>query len=214
VKPVVAIDMDGTLGDYHGHFIRFAAQWIGDDEAVLRCSLDMYNGSIPFKDYFCARFYCSVTTYRQIKLAYRQGGMKRSMPPYRGAKAACDMVTKAGGELWITTTRPYLSFDTILPDTLEWFDRQQIGFDHLIFDADKYAVLADRVDSGRVVAVLDDLPEMYDAAEEHFGDEVPILISNPYNWKVVRRYREPLIDATTIVRRRILQWKEQHAGTN
>lgn len=26
--PIVALDIDGTLGDYHSHFLRFAEQWL------------------------------------------------------------------------------------------------------------------------------------------------------------------------------------------
>ena len=29
VKPIVAIDLDGTIADYHGSLFRFAEQWFG-----------------------------------------------------------------------------------------------------------------------------------------------------------------------------------------
>lgn len=72
--PVVALDIDGTLGDYHGHFIRFAEQYIG---RKLPDPYEITNG-IPLHKYL----HISKATYRQVKLAYRQGGMKRSMPVY------------------------------------------------------------------------------------------------------------------------------------
>jgi phosphoglycolate phosphatase-like HAD superfamily hydrolase len=211
IKPVVAIDLDGTLGDYHGHFIRFAAEWTGQGiEATLRASLSPYRGNTHFSSYCCVIFDITIEVYRSIKLAYRQAGMKRSMPIFDGAEAICLMVYKEGAELWVTTTRPYLSLDSIVPDTREWLDRHRIGFDHMLFDADKYDVLADRVDSGRVVAVLDDLPEMYDAAAENFGPKVPILIKGNFNKAVTRTNMATLPLAIAIVRERIIEWRKEN----
>jgi phosphoglycolate phosphatase-like HAD superfamily hydrolase len=208
VRPVVAIDMDGTLGDYHGHFLRFAAEWTGlGTEIVLQCSLHMYDGSYSFGDYVCRMFGIDRTTYRSIKLAYRQGGLKRSMPPLPGHKAICEMVRQEGAELWITTTRPYLSLDNIIPDTVAWFDREQIAFDHMLFDADKYAVLAERVDRERVVAVVDDLGEMYDAAARYFGAGIPILAIGKFNYGVRREHSVILPDAISFVRHNIRIWR-------
>lgn len=214
VKPVVAIDIDGTMGDYHGHFLRFASEYTGHGiNKVLEGSLSMYNGSNAFSVYCCRLFDISISDYRQIKLAYRQAGMKRSMPIFEGAKRICAMVTTEGGELWVTTTRPYLSLDSIVPDTVEWLDRHTIGFDHMLFDADKYAILADRVDSARVVAVLDDLPEMIQAAGEEFGKEVPILIKGKFNSYCTSINEATLTEAIPLVRGRIQAWKEIHDGS-
>lgn len=213
VKPVVAIDMDGTLGDYHGHFLRFAAEWTGQGtEALLRGSMSMYRGKQEFSEYCENLFGIDKQGYRAIKLAYRQGGMKRSMPILPGAKRICDLATKQGAELWITTTRPYLSLDTVFPDTVAWFDRHRIGFDSMIFDADKYAVLRDRVEYERVVAVIDDLGEMYDAAEIQFGAKVPILARGDYNTAVTKMNTMGLHEAGDVLKDRIVSWKERHDG--
>jgi hypothetical protein len=214
LKPVVAIDIDGTLGDYHGHFLRFAAEWTGRGlDALLNGSVHMYSGVFPFRVYCENLFNIDSATYRQIKLAYRQGGMKRSMPILQGARALCWAVKDAGAELWITTTRPYLSLDNIVPDTVEWLSRHEIEYDHMLFDADKYRVLADRVDSRRVVAVLDDLPEMYDAAAAilHYGHDVPVLVQGKFNYQVRRPMMATLDACADIVLARIGWWKEQNA---
>jgi len=211
IKPVVAIDIDGTMGDYHGHFLRFASEYTGQGiERVLEGSLSMYTGSNAFSVYCCQLFGISISEYRQIKLAYRQAGMKRSMPIIEGSRQICKMVTDEGAELWVTTTRPYLSLDNIVPDTTAWLDRHMIGFDHMLFDADKYAVLADRVDSGRVVAVLDDLPEMIQAAAKQFGKDIPVLITGKFNKTVGAVNMATLVEAIPVVRDRIRAWKEKH----
>ena len=68
VAPVVAIDIDGTLGDYHQHFIEFAEQWLGvskfagDRIAVWK----LYDGLGPFRDWFTSAYAVDVTTFRSI----------------------------------------------------------------------------------------------------------------------------------------------------
>src|SRR5256885_3623561 len=120
VKPVVAIDIDGTIGDYHTHFLTFAEQWL----AVGRNHWD-YHGDENFGDWFCGRYGVDKTIYRQIKLAYRQGGLKRSMPVYSGM---VELVREIGSvaEVWLTTTRPYLRLDQVDPDTRFWLERHGI----------------------------------------------------------------------------------------
>lgn len=165
IKPVVVLDIDGTLGDYHGHFHNFA-------EAYEGRGLDMgYDGSCELHEWYSM----TLTHYREVKLAYRQGGMKRSMPAFAGAHHLASEVQAAGAEVWIATTRPYLRLDNIDPDTREWLDRNGIKYNGLLYGDDKYAKLIEIVDSQRIVAVLDDLPEMCVAAYERIGPNVPLL---------------------------------------
>lgn len=170
-KPVVALDIDGTLGDYHGHFLRFAQEWYGrrmPDPSEI-------NPGLPLHKFMCT----SKTTYRQCKLAYRQGGLERSMPAYPGASELTVQLRRAGCEVWICTTRPYLKHDTQSPNTIHWLRRNRIQFDHLLSGPHKYNDLVKRVGSCRVVATLDDLPEMYAAAEKLRLK--PWLRDQPYN---------------------------------
>ena len=116
--PVVAIDIDGTLGDYHGHFLRFAEAWYGrtmPDAATI-------NPGLPLHKFMRT----SKSTYRQCKLAYRQGGLERSMLAYPGASELTRAIRIAGAELWITTTRPYLKLDSQSPNTMHWLRRHCI----------------------------------------------------------------------------------------
>jgi hypothetical protein len=49
VKPLVAVDIDGTLGDYHTHFLNFAREYLGPNYWIPCHSL-AYDGSTGFKD--------------------------------------------------------------------------------------------------------------------------------------------------------------------
>ena len=121
--------------------------------------------------------------YRRIKLAYRQGGLKRSMPVYHDMVRVVQESHALGYEIWLTTTRPWQSHNNIHPDTKFWLERANLDgiYHHMLFDEDKYQILANAVDPGRVLAVVDDLPEQWDAAVVAFGYDVPLLKATTYN---------------------------------
>lgn len=219
ILPVVAIDIDGTLAPFHKHFLEFAERYLG----VVRLHygtdhIDVWNdydGSVRFRDWFCETYDIKVATWKDIKLAYRQGGMKRTMPSYVHGVALTHYVTSQGAELWLTTSRPAYRLDNIDPDTQEWCTRNGVKYDYLLYDDDKYERLAERVDPARVIAVLDDLPEMYDAALVRFGPDVPILAKSQWNRGVTRQYEVPvdtLQRSALMIGHRIANWKKTHAS--
>lgn len=207
IKPIVAIDIDGTLGDYHSHFLKFADAYLN---AVLRECPD-YTGGIGFKEWFMKAYGCDESTWQTIKLAYRQGAQKRSMPSYPDAQWLVNNLRWDNVEVWLTTTRPYLRLDGVDPDTRAWLEREGIEFDGLLYDEDKYNVLADRINPERVVAVLDDLPEMYDTAAQLFGKEVPILAKEDYNAAVTRPNEADTLGAALgMIQDRLEIWHGTH----
>jgi hypothetical protein len=185
-KPVVALDIDGTLGDYHTNFLTFADLYFGRTFGHL---IGDSNPGLPLWEWMGI----PQRDYRDAKLAYRQGGWKRWMPAYSGAADLTAQIRAAGAEVWLCTTRPYLRLDNVDPDTREWLRRNDIGYDALLFDpaheedGTKYDELWRQAGS-RVASIVDDLPEMIDAAERIFGICIkpqycvsPILRDQPYN---------------------------------
>lgn len=212
VRPVVAVDIDGTLGNYHGHFLRFAENYLG-----YETDREDFDGTwpmsvTPFKDWFIAAFGVDERTWRDIKLAYRQGGMKRSMPVFTGAERFMTDLWTMGIEIWLTTTRPYLRLDTVDPDTRAWLERHHIRYHALLYDEDKYAVLAQHVDPERVIMVLDDLPEQVEAAERLFPGRA-VMRESWYNRAVAEPYRSVrhLEDATSWASGALDRWRTEHA---
>lgn len=183
VRPVVALDIDGTLGDYHSHFIQFAEGWLNKKLPQH----NMYDGTTRFWEYLGLE----LTQYREIKLAYRQGGLKRTMPAYSFASELTRQLRQAGAEIWICTTRPYLRLDNIDPDTRAWLDRNNIYYDHMIYGDDKYRQLDNIVDKERIVGVLDDLP---DHVEDAFHRDMdPVLRHNYHNHAFRLRMNIPFV---------------------
>jgi len=177
-KPVVGLDIDGTLGNYHAHFLWFATHWFGREfpdprEVNPGIRLSTFMG-IPHRE------------YRECKLAYRQGGIKRFMPAYPFASELTRKIQKADALVWICTSRPYLRLDNIDPDTREWLRRNDIRYDAVIWegieddDPSKYADLVDQVGVNRVVAAVEDLPEQINDAHRQ-GIRQVYMMDQPYN---------------------------------
>jgi hypothetical protein len=215
--PVVSLDVDGTIADYHGHFLRFAEGYFGKpfpSELTINPGLRLHHFmGIEHAD------------YQKCKLAYRQGGLKRSMPPLRGIGDVIRQVrVEWATEVWICTTRPFNSLSSLEEDTIEFLKRAGVGYDAIIIDPisrkDKYWELT-RQSEGRVCAVVEDLPEQaWRAHELGLG---PILIRNqPYNqisgendagllppnairWSTAEELRD-------LLRTAVYQWKERRRG--
>lgn len=172
IKPVVAFDVDGTLGDYHGQLIEFAKLYLNREPHPN----NGYDGVMNFGDWMIDTFDMDGRKeYRDIKLAFRQGGSKRWMPPYPEMIEAVRFAKEGlGCEVWLTTTRPYLRLDSVDPDTREWLRRNEVPFDHLMYDDHKYELLVKYIDPRRIVAIVDDLPEQLAEADAVFNQGCPI----------------------------------------
>lgn len=171
-KPVVALDIDGSLGDYHAHFLDFATRWFGHGMPPA----EKINPGLKLWEHMGV----SQRDYRDAKLAYRQGGWKRWMPAYEGAADLTAAIRWAGAEVWLCTTRPFQRLDNIDPDTREWLRRNEIKYDYVLFGEDKYEELIRQVGLDRIVAVFDDLPHLCDQAF-HLGIRNIYFKSQPYN---------------------------------
>lgn len=167
-KPVFGIDVDGTLAEYHEFFQWFAEMYLGKP-----LNSQPYHGG-PFARHLGM----SRAKYREVKLAFRQSGLKRAMPAYAGAADLTRALRKAGAEVVICTTRPYLHLSNIEPDLREWLRRNGIQYDDIILGEHKYRELK-RGYGDRVVATLDDLPDLC-AQSERAGFHA-LLRSQPWN---------------------------------
>lgn len=212
-KPVVALDIDGTLGDYHSWFLNFAQMYFGRHMP----NPNEINPGLPLWKFMRVKLH----EYRECKLAYRQGGMKRGMEAYPGAAALSAAIRDAGAELWLCTTRPYLRLDNIDPDTREWLRRNKVEYDAILFDGldkPKYQELVDQVELTRIVAVVDDLPEQIRNAHDA-GIANRYLRDQPYNRSEEQMLNFPAarrvhscVEIQEFVVRDIENWNGAHSG--
>jgi len=199
IRPVVAIDIDGTIADYHVQFGRMACGYWNLDYPATP-----WDGSGEFEHYLGM----SKEMYREAKTAYRQGGFKRVAKMFDSAVYLVNSMWQQA-EVWITTTRPWNNFDSVDPDTRFWLERNGFHYHHLLYGANKFEDLNDRV-GDRVVGVIDDLPENYDAAEALWPG-VPLLVSRPHNITTRgERRATTLYAATDIFADRIRKWNSEH----
>lgn len=205
LRPVVAIDIDGTLAKYHKSLSRFVIDYF--DLKPIE-GKEPWDGEGDYEDYF---EYITRAEYQEAKLAWRQGGGKRTMEPMRYASSFMQLLHEHGAEVWITTTRPYNRLDSVDPDTQFWLRRNNIRYDHLLYDEHKYPMLKSIV-GDRVVFVLDDLPEQVDAAQGLWPGRA-FQIHGDHNSTFVNR-RDPQISnlfvASDIAIARIESWKREH----
>jgi len=210
-KPVVALDIDGTLGDYHRHFLSFAQNWLGQPMP----NPEDINPGLPLSVFMGVPH----PIYRECKLAYRQGGLKRWMPVYPHAAELTRSIRDEDAEVWICTTRPYLRLDNIDPDTREWLGRNRIEYDAVIFEGveteagliTKYEDLVRQVGIDRIVAAVDDLPEQTFNATIN-GIHKIYLRDQPYN-RQEDVYGERVYDLNNLwlrLRKDIAEWKARH----
>ena len=205
LRPVVAVDIDGTLADWHTKFLNFADEWLCRD-GIGKEWWD-YRGGPLYQ-----HMGISLETYRAIKLAFRQSGLKRSMVEYAGTRTFVDMIVEAGAELWICTTRPYLRLDNIDPDTRFWLERHCISYDGVLFGDSKYRDLAELVGSARVVGVLDDLLE--EVVQADTAGLPAYQIERRHN--ALERVSRPgmtvasLVDAAELFTKLIQDWMVEH----
>lgn len=151
LAPVLALDVDGTIADYYAHFKWFAEMYLQKDLSVDWTGTEQFNEALGI----------DLSVYRQIKLAYRQGGMKRSIPALDPQLSSVIPLIRShlGVQIWICTTRPWQRLDNIDPDTQFWLNRNIGRVDGVIYGEDKYEDLVDLVGKGRILGVVDDLPE-------------------------------------------------------
>lgn len=205
VKPIVALDIDGTLGEYHNHLLLFMRRYF---------NRDLQGGWTGSPEDWEEYLGLTREEYREAKLAFRQGGMKRTMPLIPGAAQLVGEVHARGAELWITTTRPWMRLDSVDPDTRHWLERQGLKYDHLLYDEHKYAKLAEIVDPDRVVFILDDLAEMVEEALNYFQFTTPYLLRRTHNLAdqrvPARRIVQNLKDAQDKMIYNINEWSKKH----
>lgn len=96
------------------------------------------------------------TVYRECKLAYRMGGMKRSMPVFDNARELTRNVRQRGVRIVAATTRPYLHMSTIDTDTQHWMRRHGLQIDYILYGEHKYRDLVKSVGLERIICAMDD----------------------------------------------------------
>lgn len=199
IAPVIALDLDGTLADYYKHFHWFA-------EIYLQRPLNV-DWQRRYKGEFSEALGLEKHVYRDIKMAYRQGGMKRSIPEIEGAGDLVRFIRSQGIQVWICTTRPWRRLDNIDPDTMFWVDNKLGKVDGVIYGEDKYLDLIEQVGKNRILGVVDDLPENIEKADG-LGLNWLMMGGHHNMWWQEGKPELRVIDFPFNVRHFAMKWKE------
>lgn len=204
LRPVAVWDIDGTLGEYHMHLARFA--W--DYWNMQHPNQPQWDGEGDFETWLGM----DKPMYREAKLAFRQGGMKRTMNPYTGGLEMIKHFYSLGMEVWVCTARPWQRLDNVDPDTKFWLAKHQVPYYGLLFGENKYADLLQTVDPRRVLAVFEDLPEEFDAAEKCGFKPIQIKRHHNVGTSQQRTPRLTFAQATTVLAERLDEWNNKYGG--
>lgn len=201
VTPVFVSDIDGTLGDYYSHFRDFAeGYW-------CRPMHRDWNGVGNWEDHLGM----TQQEYRQTKLAYRQGGMKRNLPLYGDTLTFMDRLNEMGVDIWLATTRPYQRLDNIDPDTKFWVDKHGWTIAGLLYGDDKFQQICQAVDPSRIIGVVDDLVE--NLLQAAMLGLPTFQVKRDHNRGTGAKWdrRGSLYDAATWAAERLQDWQKEHA---
>lgn len=195
--PVVALDIDGTLAEYYKHF-----HWFAEMYTQRTLPLEFHR---QYRGEFSEALSLDKNLYRDIKLAYRQGGMKRSIPEKTGAGALVRHIRDMGVQVWICTTRPWNRLDNIDPDTTFWINRNLGRVDGVIYGEEKYQDLLEIVGSRPILGVADDLPENT-AKARSLGLKTILLRGSHNEWWTETKAEPFVADNLTRARERVDYW--------
>lgn len=210
VKPIVSVDIDGTIADYHDTLARFVIDYWALNEPNGFFREGPWDGSGNFEDYLGI----SQAQYREAKLAFRQGGMKRVMPLFTGVKYQLSRLREQGADIWFCTTRPWKRLDNVDPDTKFWLERHDLQFEGLLFGEDKYGDLLEAVDAERIVMVIDDLPEQVDRARELGLPAVQVAAPHNSHESQMREGRYSLLSCFQLTEEEIRHWYTRKGRRN
>lgn len=162
--PIVALDVDGVLADYHGHLHWFAELYL---QRKVPLDWGTANGE------FDKAMHLTKEEYRQIKLCYVHSGLRRAMPLKDSlASSLCREVRRSGCQLWLCASKPWKQTLPVDHDLMFWLDLHRIEADAILFGDNKYEQLVTAAQAP-IICAVDDLPEQVERA---IGLDIPTAL--------------------------------------
>lgn len=217
LAPVLGLDIDGTIADYHTHFVEFLNRVYFTHE---KKTFGAWNQS-PTGE-FSEMLNLPKDEYRAAKLAYRLGGFKRCLPLFGNdfdkngpdaVRIEIQYLRSQGIQVWVCTQRPWQALTTVDVDTQYWIQHVVGEIDGLIYGEDKYADLVDIVGRQRVLGVADDLPECIHRAQD-LGLRTAMR-RGPHNNNWIREHPANRVEVFTRIKdlsNIVDEWKNRHRG--
>lgn len=152
---VVGVDIDGVLNDYPGCFL----QWVKINEGVHANALRFLKDKVGLRRYL------------ELKRAYRESGEKVNQVVREGSREFLSRLRLLGFAVVALSKRPYWRYHRIYADTLEWFEKNRIVVDAILFHPEKHRKIVE--DFPNLVAMVEDDP---DVSREVVAIGVPVAL--------------------------------------
>jgi hypothetical protein len=138
LNKIAIFDIDGVLADYPKCFL----SWVNDNYNLKYDSIDEMKKTIE------------ISRYEEIKLKYRQCGIKRKLPIDKDIVSLIKKCKNVGFTIWIVTTRP--DIEPVKSDTLFWLKNNKVPFNEVFFVNDKKSFLKNLKCNKNINLILDD----------------------------------------------------------
>lgn len=154
-QKVIGVDIDGVLNDYPDCFL----QWVKINEGVHANALRFLKDKVGLRRYL------------ELKRVYRESGEKVNQVVREGAREFLSGLRSLGFAVVALSKRPYWRYHRIYADTLEWFEKNRIVVDAILFHPEKHRKIVE--DFPNLVAMMEDDP---DVAREVVAIGVPVAL--------------------------------------
>lgn len=126
---VCGVDIDGVLNYYPEPWVHYInAQLNTRFDSLLEAKM-----AVPYQ------------IYKDLKYQYRSCGIKENLEVRAGAKEMLDGLKHLGYTILIITSRPFDEHRTLFSQTVNWFNKNQLPYDGIIFGKDKYQQIITQV---------------------------------------------------------------------
>ena len=119
---VCAIDLDDVLADSTKFWLEFLSQHLHE----------------KFDDLHVAKNTVPYQVYKDLKLQYRQSGVKIDIPIIEYADSMTNHLKQLGYLIVIMTARPIEEFPVLYSITEKWLIKNNIAYDSIIFSKSKH----------------------------------------------------------------------------
>ncbi len=141
-EKVVGVDVDGVLNDYPDCFL----QWVEFEEGIYASNLKILKEKVGYRRYL------------DLKCEYRESGEKVNQIVEDGAKEFLSELRSLGFAVVALSKRPYWRYHRIYADTLEWFEKNELEVDAILFHPEKHRKIVE--DFPNLVAMVEDDPNV------------------------------------------------------
>lgn len=172
--PIFATDIDGVLADWFGGLLSYSSSYF--DKTFDPDLLDNHHIS-------AVKEYCiSKPEEEELKSHFiEQGGYRTLSVIDKSAPFALRKIKEFGYKILVLSCRPEKQHRRAFGDTLDWFLRNKLCYDHMFWGSNKAELIAGEIYPAKISYIVEDRLDNAIAIAKHYPETTVFLINRPYN---------------------------------